>query len=433
MLQMKYIGIIIISLVSWKTMFSQEYTLEGCYQLARQNYPLIKEYDLIEKAQNYNIASINKSYLPQLSLQARGSWQSDITEFPDTFMDRIEQMGIYNLSFPDKSQYRIVLELYQTIWNGGVTAAGKKMTKAQSEIERQNKDISIYAIYSQINQLYFGILLLKEQLAQNTLFGEELQRNYERIRALKENGLASQSDIYKIQVEQITLLQTKTTMENNMNLFRMMLSLFIGEEIPSDTALVKPEGQRVLAEIKEVKRPELKLFDAQQYYLHAQKIAVLAKGMPQIGLFAQGAYANPGLNMFKSGGFTPYFIGGISLSWNIGGLYSFRNERNTIEISYQRIEVQRELFLFSLNQKILQDNAEIDKINALIQTDKEIIALREQIKEMSEIKVQNGTLSVNEYLQDIITANLSKQNKALHEIQLLLSIYQLKIEKGELK
>jgi len=395
---------------------------------ARKNYPLIKQYDLIEQSKGYNLATAAKGYFPQISLNARASWQSDVTEFPDAFMVIMNQMGIDGISFPDKDQYRIVFELYQTIWDGGMISAVQKQVKAQSEIDKQRIEVDLYTVNNQINQLYFGILLLDEQLIQNDLFQKELQRNYDRISSYADNGLANQSDLNKIKVEILSRRQAATEMKNSRDAFLMMLSLFIGEKLGENAVLEKPTDSLSISE--EIDRPELKLFDAQLQQFDSRKSGILAKGMPNIGLFAQGAYADPGLNMFNSG-FQPYFIGGISLSWNFGRLYSYRDECDNVEVGKKSIEVQREAFLFNLNQKIVKSNSDIEKIRELIKNDDEIILLREQIKAVSEAKVENGTMSINDFLQDIVLADLAKQNKSLHEMQLLLTLYQLKVEKGK--
>ncbi len=409
-------------------LFSQTITLDDCYMAARKNYPLIKQYDLIEQSKGYNLATAAKGYFPQISLNARASWQSDVTEFPDAFMVIMNQMGIDGISFPDKDQYRIVFELYQTIWDGGMISAVQKQVKAQSEIDKQRIEVDLYTVNNQINQLYFGILLLDEQLIQNDLFQKELQRNYDRISSYADNGLANQSDLNKIKVEILSRRQAATEMKNSRDAFLMMLSLFIGEKLGENAVLEKPTDSLSISE--EIDRPELKLFDAQLQQFDSRKSGILAKGMPNIGLFAQGAYADPGLNMFNSG-FQPYFIGGISLSWNFGRLYSYRDECDNVEVGKKSIEVQREAFLFNLNQKIVKSNSDIEKIRELIKNDDEIILLREQIKAVSEAKVENGTMSINDFLQDIVLADLAKQNKSLHEMQLLLTLYQLKVEKGK--
>lgn len=408
------------------SLISQHININQCYELAKYNYPLIKQYNLIEKSTELNLENTTKIYFPQLSLNANVSWQSDITQFPQPYMSVIEQLGV--LSFPGKDRYQFALELYQTLWDGGTFHYQRKLIKARSEIEKKNVEVNLYAINSQINQIYFGILLIREQLVQNDLLYQELQRNYDHIESLAEEGLANQFDLNKIKVELLNREQVKTDMLSMEKTYKMMLSLFTGIELTDSLALEKPLP--ISPELSTNERPELVLFDAQTEQLEIQKKSLYTKGMPRIGLFATGAYANPGLNMFEKG-FKPFFIGGITLSWQFGALYTLNADNKVIEQQKNAIDIQKETFLFHQNQTMLKYLTEIEKMKELIKKDEEIIALREEILKMSAVKVENGTFSINDYLQDILLADVARQNKTLHEIQLLLSMYQFKIESGK--
>lgn len=402
-------------------------SIDSCYSKAMRNYPLVRQYDLIENSKDLNLSTVSKCWLPQASLSGRASWQSDITEFPDQFMNLINQLGIGGISFPDQDQYRVALEVTQAIWDGGATSAQRKRIEASAETERQSLEVNLYALKNQVNQLFFSILMLDEQLKQNDLFLDELQRNYDQVSSYIDNGLANQSDLNKVRVEQLSRRQAAAEMRASVKAYKLILSLFIGEEISDQTTLLKPQTSESLSE--EINRPELHLFDAQNALLETQYGLLSAKVMPRVGLFAQGAYANPGLNLFDSG-FTPYFIGGLQFSWNFGGFYSLKDDRNLLKTKQQTVDLNREAFLFNTQQKIAKQNTELEKYKELLANDDEIIALRSEIKESSMVKVENGTMSVNDYLQDLFAENMAKQTRVLHEMQWLLNVYQLKVESG---
>ncbi|MDR2084986.1 MAG: TolC family protein [Bacteroidales bacterium] len=395
-------------------------TLEYCHERAKANYPLIKQYDLIEQSKKYNIAQINKSYIPQLSLNGKVTWQSDVTEFPEEFSDMLEQMNV-SIDFPGQDQYNFALELRQTIWDGGATGTQKKIINSQNEIEKYNLEVNMYALTDQINQLYFSILLIDEQMRQNTLLKQELERNYNLVSTYIKNGVAQQSDLDEIKVEMLSAEQRDTEMKTSKKTFKKMLSAFIAEEITDNIVLEKPKAELSISET--INRPELKLYDSQIQLYETRSKQLWSNGMPRIALFAQGAYGNPGLNMFESG-FTPYFIGGVQLSWNFGGLYTNNDEKKTFNLQKQQTEVQREVFLFNLKQKLVQQDSEIEKLQNLLENDDEIIRLREDIQKTAEVKVENGTMNVNDLLQYINTTSIARQNKAYHEIQLLMAIWQ---------
>lgn len=396
---------------------AQTITLEESQQKAAANYPAVSRFNIIEQTKEYNLANASTAYLPQVSLHAQATWQSDVTKID------IEMPGI-DIPTPDKDQYKVLAEVNQIIWDGGKTAAQKENISANAEVEKQRLENEIYSLRERVNGVYFGALLLKEQLKQQENLEKELQRNYDKVQSYIDNGVANDADLSAVKVEQLKARQNRIQLESALTSYLKMLSVFTGEKIDNNTVLVKPQTHQILPE-PFIQRPELKLFNAQENLLEAQKKLIRSKNMPMVGAFAQGGYGKPALNMFDNS-FSPYFIGGIRLSWNLGNLYTAKNERRNIELQKMAIDSQREIFLYNLNIQIPQQQNEIDKFYKTMQDDNEIIHLREIIKNAAEVKVENGTMTVSDMLKEINELEIAKQTKALHEIQYLLSVYNLK-------
>ncbi|MCP9612988.1 TolC family protein [Coprobacter tertius] len=392
-------------------------TLQECQAKAQQNYPLVKQYGLIEQAKNYDISNAAKGNLPQISLSAKASYQSAVTEVP------VIIPGI-NIKGPDKDQYQISAEISQNIWDGGVIRDRKKIAKAKSEADFQQNRVDMYVLNDRINEMYFGILLLDEQLTQNRLYQEELNRHLQQITAYVQYGIANQSDIDAVEVNRLDASQKQTELETTRYAYIQMLSAFTGKKIEYNTRFISPEMPRNIL-LNEINRPELDLFDAENRLLESQKKSILSKNLPKLGLFIQGGYGNPGLNMLKNG-FDTYYIAGIRLNWNFGNLYTQKNEKKIIETNKKTIDVQRETFLFNTRLKITQGNSEVEKYRKLAEDDDEIIRLRTRIRKAAEAKVANGTLSVTEFLREVTAEDQAKQAKAVHKTQLLMAIYNLK-------
>lgn len=414
---MKRIFFTVLLIASCPLLSYGQLTVEQCQRMARENYPLIKQYGLIEKSRDYNIANANKGYLPQLSLSARATYQSAVTEIP-VQLPGLEIDGVR------KDQYQAVLELSQTIWDGGIIRSQKNITRAESEVEAKQTEVNLYQLNERVNHLFFGILLMDEQLQQNKLLQDELERNYRQVSAYVENGIANQADLDAVKVEQLNAMQRENELEATRQAYTQMLSIMIGKSLKEK--LQKPQIDWTQKETStEINRPELSLFRAQDLQLAAQKQMLQAKNLPKFGLFVQGAYGNPGLNMLKNE-FTPYYIAGLRLSWNFGNLYTKKNENKQLELNRNNINVQRETFLFNTRLDITQSNHEIEKLKKIMKHDNEIILLRNHIRQSAEAKVANGTLTVIEMLREVNAEDQAKQNKSLHEIQLLMAIYTLK-------
>ena len=372
-------------------------TLEGCQHSAQTNYPLVRQYGLIEKAREYNLENAGKGYLPQFTLSGKATYQSDVTKLP------VDIPGIDMKSMP-KDQYQVMLEVSQNIWDGGDIRSKKQLTR--------------------VNQLYFGILLLDEQLRQNQLLQEDLGRTHQQVSNYMANGIANQSDLDAVSVEILNTKQKRIELESSRQAYLSMLSIFIGKEIASGTTLEKPADTFESASLVN-NRPELRWFDAQGGQLNVQESSLKTRFRPRFGLFVQGAYGNPGLNMLKDD-FSAFYVAGVRMSWNFGSLYTLRNDRRLIDNNRRKLETSRDVFLFNTNLQSTQQSSAIQSMRRQMVDDDEIIRLRVNIRKAAEAKVENGTLTVTDMLREITAENLARQTKALHEVQLLMNIWNLK-------
>lgn len=392
-------------------------TLEGCQHSAQTNYPLVRQYGLIEKAREYNLENAGKGYLPQFTLSGKATYQSDVTKLP------MDVPGIDIKSMP-KDQYQVMLEVSQNIWDGGDIRSKKQLTQATSEIDRGKQEVDMYALNDRVNQLYFGILLLDEQLKQNQLLQEDLGRTHQQVSNYIANGIANQSDLDAVSVEILNTKQKRIELESSRQAYLSMLSIFIGKEIASGTTFEKPADTFESTSLVN-NRPELRWFDAQGGQLNVQESSLKTCFRPRFGLFVQGAYGNPGLNMLKDD-FSAYYVAGVRMSWNFGSLYTLRNDRRLIDNNRRKLETSRDVFLFNTNLESTQQSSAIQSMRRQMVDDDEIIRLRVNIRKAAEAKVENGTLTVTDMLREITAENLARQTKALHEVQLLMNIWSLK-------
>jgi outer membrane protein TolC len=406
--------------LGWFTGFAQV-TIEDCYQKAQANYPLIKQYDLIEKTKEYNLSNAGKGYLPQVMFSAKATYQSNVTQIP---FDP-SALGIQGANIPvlSKDQYSATLDVNQTIWDGGSIDSQKKGVRTAAEVDKKNVEVSIYSINERVNQLYFGILLADAQIRQNQLLQDELQRNYDKVQSYVQNGIANPADLDAIKIDQLQAKQNATRFVNTKKAYTEILSKLTGEELGMNTEFAKPELNYPI--VHTINRPELDLYAAQINNLETKDREITSGLLPKLGLFVTGGYGKPGLNMLADG-FEAYYAGGVKLTWNIGNFYTQKNSRKSIQTSIRSVETQRETFLFNTHLDITQKSNNINSYYDQLKYDDEIIALRNSVKQASEAKMANGTLSGTDLTRDIHAEQLAIQDKILHETELLLAIYNLK-------
>ncbi len=412
-------------------------TIEECYGAAERNYPLVRQYGLINKARDYTLSNAARAYLPQVTLSAKAGWQSDVTKFsiddekysqtPYAAMISAEDL---NGLFPtiSKDQYGAALEVTQTIWDGGVVKAQRTAAKAEAQAQESELDASLYGLREKINELYFGIILLDANLEQYGTLISRLETNLERLESYKNNGVVGQADVDALKIHLLDARQQISELSGSRAAFVKMLSLLTGLEIEPGCTLQRPSAIESFAE--ENTRPELAAFDAQIRQIDAQNELISASLTPKFGLYATGGYGRPGLNMLDNS-FRPYFMGGVRMSWNIGNFYNAKSNRQLLETKKASAESRRDAFLLNTGLDSSRRSGEIETLRELMQYDDEIIALRESLLRANEANIAEGTISGSElsgFMDDLLRA---RQVKNTHEVKLLMAMYNLAYVRGE--
>lgn len=404
---------------------SAQLTLDECRQLAREHYPEIRQYDLIRKSESYNLSNAGRAWIPQLVLSAQATWQTDVPQFPDVLTGMLSQQGV-EIPGLQQDQYKVALELNQPIWDGGKSAADRHIARAEAAEQRTAADVELYALDGRVDELYFGILLLDERIAQTTLTQELLQSNLAKVEALQRNGVAMQSDADALEAEMLTVGQQLGQFEASRESYRRMLGIFIGQEL-GDRTLLKPELVEPLA--GENARPELAMFAAKIDRLAAQEKLVKSSSMPRLGFFAQGYYGYPGLDFMQgmmNNDWSWNALLGVKLSWNFGAYYTQKNNLNKLRTSRKQVEVQRDIFLFNMALQTAQDNGNIARLRRALADDDRIVALRRSVREAAESKLRNGVIDTHDLLTKITEESAAAMARSMREIELLKTIYELK-------
>lgn len=400
-------------------------TLEECYNLSRSNYPMVAQYELIEKAKEYSLSNAEKAYLPQISFLGQASYQNAVSSFPQQMESTYEKMGI-NFKGLSKDQYKLMLQATQTIWDGGTTKAQKASIKEKNKIEQLSIDKEINAIKNRVNQLYFGILIMEANKKINEETDSLIAQNEKILESGIKNGVNLKTDKDNIEVERLTLKLKQEQIKSTITAYRQILSLIIGKEIGETEILEKPE---TIGEYEENARTEMKLFDAEKEQVETERYKLKASLMPRLEIYAQGWYGKPGLNMFDdmmNNEFSWNGIVGLRLQWNLSGFYTRKNNMEQISLSEQKIETERKLFDWNLNQQKKQFKTQIETMEEMQQTDSSIVQFRHNIRLSAESKYRNGVITINDLLRDLTNEKEAKQTQRLHELEKLEDLYELK-------
>jgi outer membrane protein TolC len=389
----------------------QSLSLQQAYDLAQKNYPLIRQRELVKQTTDLTIENLNKGYLPQFSLGGQATYQSEVTSI---------DVPIPGFKFnpPGKDQYKVLANLNQVIYDGGVIKQQKNIQQMNEEVDQQKIEVDLYNIKERINQLFLGILYFDGQLKQIELVKADLNDGIKKVQAQVDNGVALKSNLNLLQAQLLTTDQRGIELKASRKGLIDVLSLFINQSLPENIQLETPVVPAIIP--NDIQRPELKLFSYQNQLLGSQTKLVDAKNLPKANFFVEGGYGKPGLNFLKNQ-FDFFYTTGIRFNWSFGGLYTQKKEKRIIDVNKKIVDIQKETFLLNTSTALKQQESEINKYQQLIATDQQIIDLRAKVKQAANAQLENGVITTIDFLQDVNAEDQARQNLIIHQIQLLQS------------
>ena len=415
----KFIVAILLILASTTT----AQTLEECQKAAEKNYPLIKQYGLIAQTTELTVSNIQKEWLPKIAVSAQATYQSNVVAWPERIQSIYQQMGL-TMKGLKKDQYKMAIDLQQTLYDGGTIASKQAIARQEAKVQETENQTKLYQVHLRVNEMYFALLLLNEQIKLNNNVKSLLLANENKLAAMVKSGTAATSDLDNVRAERLSAEQQYTSLKAEQQMLQHILTTFCGIKVEN---VQKPTP--VSIDTLTNNRPELQLFNSKLKLSEAQEKALNTRLHPTLALFAQGYYGYPGMNMFNDMIEHKWRLNGIvgvKLSWNVGALYTRKNDKARLRLQRELIENERKVFLFNNSMEQIRQNSNINRFKTMMQTDKEIIALRTNVRKAAESKLLHGIIDVNSLLREINNENAAKVQWAIHEIDMLKEMYNLK-------
>ncbi len=394
-------------------------TLDECIGWAYDNYPQIKEMSLIEMTKGIELKNAAYAWLPHLNISGKATWQSEVVEMP---MD-IPGMDI---NIPH-DQYGLTAEFTQQIWDGGTSRSQKELAEAGAEVKKTQLETNLWSIRSRVQNVFLGIILIDKQLELNRLLRKSLERSSEEVKSRMEAGVALPSDLDQVSVNILSCLQQRASLDADRKSYVKILGLLTGRDmtdvelaVPQDAVNYVDDGARDFET-----RPEMAFYAAQLKQNEFQRRQLNTLISPKLNLSLQGGYGRPGMNML-SGDFSGYFVAGLKLQWNIGALYTRGLDKRRVNADAQKIDLTRKSFILNSSVEAEQKNNAILKARDVLEKDSEIIGLRQRIRASGENQYREGTIKMNDYLSMLDEEYKAKANESMHEVQLMMAVYDMK-------
>lgn len=396
-------------------------TLSECQQAAQQNYPLIERFDLIGKTTAYTLDNIQKGWLPHVSATAQATLQSDVASWPDNMKPMLLQMGV-DFRGLKRDQYRIGVDVSQTVYDGGSIKNQKEMARLQGKVEAAENEVNLYAVRKRVNELYFSLLLIDSRISLNKDLQEVFIANERKLASMLKEGTAAESDFNSVKAERLNVEQQTTNLTAQRNTLKMLLSALCGIEVEKP---IMPDETDISDRNN---RPELRLIDTQLMLADAKEKMLDSQLLPRLSVFVSGFYGYPGYNMFDDMMNRRWSLNGMigtRLTWNIGALYTRKNDKAKIRLQREEAENLRSVFLFNNNIDRLQQSENIKRYKTLMESDMEIINLRSSVRKAAESKLSHGIIDVNDLVKEINNENAARLQLSIHKIEMLKEMYDL--------
>lgn len=387
-------------------------TLDFCHKRAVEVWPLAIQKSLYEKASGLENENFDKNYLPQFDLNGRATYQSEVTKV------EVNMPGV-DIPSPDKDMYDLYLGLNQLIWDGGITRSQKDLEQADLEISKQQVEVELYQVKGRVNGIFYKILLYQQSRDLLEVNRKTVSGKLQELESAIRHGVMLQSDADALQAQILEIDKKVAEINSDLAAHYRMLGQMLEMEIPKSTALLMPDPEVHTQSFVNL-RPEYQLMEMQKNRLELSKEMVSASYMPKFSGFGKLGYGKPGLNML-SDKFDSYYYVGVGLQWDILNWNKQKNQKKILDVRQEIIEAQRKTFDRNINIQVTDDLAEIRKFEQLMEKDQQIIDLRERITETASSKLDNGTITSSQYLDEVNRETRARLDLEMHRIQLSLA------------
>ncbi|MCX6284278.1 MAG: TolC family protein [Bacteroidetes bacterium] len=389
-------------------------TLDFCYQQVQKNYPLIRQAGLLDKSSDLRTKNLNKNYLPAFNVNGSASWQNEVTEVVIPL-----PAGLPQLQGPviPKDQYKLTLDVSESIYDGNVTSYQKKLEKYNLNVDKKNVDANLYLLKDQVNQFYFSILLTQQNIELLKETKRQLESKLGEVESAVRNGISLKMNQDLIRAEIIKLEQNIYELSMDRFASIRMLSELISSPM-DENSVFKIPVINLPGMTYENKRIEYEIYTIQKDRTSLLKNMVTTKWNPKFWAFGQFGLGRPGYN-FLSSDIAPMFMVGAKLTWNPWNWNANRNEKKIYDIQGEIIKNQQESFDKNIKVTTQRNIADITKLSELLLKDRELIDLRTGITKTASSQLTNGAITSSDYILRVNDETQARMGLEIHKIQLI--------------
>ncbi|MEA3462205.1 MAG: TolC family protein [Bacteroidota bacterium] len=411
---MRTLIILLILMFSGVVMAQESHTLFDCQQMARENAPRLGDLDVIQKMGETKIDQAGTSWYPSLDLNGKLSYQSDVVEV--TLTD-----PTIPVEFPQvpHDQYGLNLDVSQNLYDGGLSRGKKSYEEALMAADLQQVEVDLYTLKGRVNQYYFAVLVLQENMRNLEIHMENLNARKEAVQTAVNHGTLLETELHIIEVERLKVKKSMIELESRNKAYMAALRILCGEGFNEQAILENPRFDEIGN--KDLARPEYRLFDLKNASMEVGKELTGRKRMPVLYAFGQTGYGKPGYNVMSEE-WDYYYMVGAGLKWKIWDWNSTSREKQIIGYQQEMLQTQRASFDKELESLLVQEETKMEQYRRTMEMDKQVLELQQKISQQAAVQLDNGTMTATDYITELNKENLARITLATHQVLLMQSM-----------
>lgn len=418
----------LLSISAWMFMnvFAQSemkiLSLEKCYDILYTENPVTDKIRMNRQITNLNQRIAQSGWYPDVQLEASASYQSDVVNFP---------LDMPNLDIPNfsKDHYNIALNITQPIFDGGRTSAAKQLEQDSGEMNEASMESDLLTIKEQVDQVYFGILILQVQMKIHETVISDLEEQLELVKSRVENGVLLPGNESSLRAEILKREQDLTKIHYDIMAGLESLAEILGTDEFLTYKLELPEKENWELQNQDILRPELAMIEARQEFLGTQKNLSDANKLPTVSVFVRPSYGRPGFNMFEDD-LQFNWIVGVQARWSLKSARNASVKTDVFDLQQKQLSEDRTLFNRQQNAALNRLKKEIQSIEEQIQKDQKILELLRQVAGEKRSLVDEGSNTVTDYISALNDQSRAELQLELRKIMRVQAIINYETEQG---
>jgi len=392
---------------------SDSLRLDELQAAAAQHDPRAQQVAIRESQSALRLRSIAAERLPGVTGSALAQHQSVVTEFPAV----PGRPGPSLLHDTYDANVNVAEPILDPTRSARVAAERAQLARARADVAT-----ALYGLREQVNTSFFAAAALSARHDAVTATITDLEAQARVVDARVRNGTALRSELSAVRAELLRRRQDDAQLVADRDAALRVLADLTGVTLAPGAPIALPELERTVAESRAGRdsvaaRPELERFERMREVLSRQADVAGAETRPRVSAFVRGGVGRPGLNMLSTRA-ESYWLGGVQVQWNPLDWGRSARERQVLALERDAVSADAAAFRDALRRQSESDVATLGRLERVLASDDEIVALREQIVREATARFRESTITAAEYVDrqtDLLTARITR---GLHRVEL---------------